>query len=681
MPDSTSKDSNEEPTKDSIDLSDLKSFSFGTQWTASSKSSSDSGGGRFNKGGPRGGDRPNRRPGSSGPPRKDRRPPRPTRSEGGPSDQSRQDQGSRGGESGRRQFGRGGRHDNQRAPFHPYESQVFDICFYPDDNCFSAIIKAMRTNHLTYELFHVAKLFMEKPDRFIASITRKPIEGQKPEKVFICASDNLPFASEEEVIGHAMAHHAEEYFNIEEVEVEPPSGNFPFVSRCPFTKVLLGPPNYHKYETNLRNHHMTRLPNMPFEKLQSSIETVREEEVVNEWLESQKKTTRYTAKDVAEGQEAKVFDSIEDAQGYLRTELRGKVVKQVNYARVSGSVLENFKNTEAFKAMDGERQRQQRFPLDTANAIRGRMRREKFSIYKKGSKGVTYVCSTKRNFRTPGQVMSPDLDRIIRFLEANQGLKSKDMPPLYEAWLKSEGVEEPVDEKKVVRDLHWLVADGYVSHFEDDTLFAQPVLETGAKSENAKAKHSPKAKAAEAAPAEKEGTKKTGEEAKSDVGESKVETEAEAKVETETSDTQTEAPTAEEAESTPEAKPEEPKPESAAVEEEASQPESAEKTPVVAGEAESAVVADVPDTQVEDPTAEEAVATPEVKSEEPKPESASKEEKATEQESADETPVIAGEAESVVEAPASAPEAKSESETESSEEPSVEEEEKSKSDA
>jgi len=376
---------------------------------------------------------------------------------------------------------------------------VFDVCFYPDDNCFSAIIKAMRANHLTYELFQVAKLFMEKPDRFIASVTRKAAEGEKPEKVFICAFDNMPFATEEEVLSHTMANHSGEVFTVEEVEVEAPSGNFAFVNRCPFTKELLGPPNYHKYETALRNHHRTRLPNMSFEKLQSSIETVREEEVVAQWLESQKKATRFTAKEIAEGEEANVFDSVEDAMGYLRTVLKAKVVKQVNYARVSGTVLESFKDSEAFKAMDGERQRQQRFPLDTANAIRGRMRREKFSIYKKGSKGVTYVCSTKRNFRTPGQVMSPDLDRMIQFLEANQSIKAKEMPALYAAWLKENGVEGASDEKKVQRDLHWLIADGYVSHFEDDTLFAQPVLDSGSKGE---AKKAPAAPTADAKPAE-----------------------------------------------------------------------------------------------------------------------------------------------------------------------------------
>lgn len=560
MPDPNPKDSNEDPTKDSVDLSDLKSFSFGTQWTEAKKGN-DASRSRGGKGGGRGGDRPNRRPGGA---RKDRRPPRPDRSQfqgkdGGPSQG-----GAPGGydDRGSRPRRRGGRNEGRQAPFNPYESPVFDVCFYPEDSCFSAIIKAMRTNHLTYELFHVAKLFMEKPDRFIASITRKAEGGAKPEKVFICAIDNMAFATEEEVFAHAIANHSENFFTIEEVEVEPPSGNFPFVSRCPFTKELLGPPNYHKYEANLRNHHRTRLPNMSFEKLQASIETVREEEVVNQWLESQKKAIRYTTK-AAEGEETKSFDSIEGATGYLRTEQGQKVVKQVNYARVHGTVLEKFQDSEAFKAMDGERQRQLRFPLDTANAIRGRMRREKFSIYKKGAKGVTYVCSTKRNFRTPGQVMSPDLDNIIHFLEANQLIKAKEMAEKYAAWLKEKGVEKPFDEKKMQRDLHWLVADGYVSHFEDDTLFAQPELDAGSQgsseqgsSPKKSAKPTPPAASAasesSAAKPEPEPAAEIKEEAPTPEPEAAA-TEATAQTEEPESEAPKEAESSEEAEKAPEA--------------------------------------------------------------------------------------------------------------------------------
>lgn len=475
MSEPSSQEPKDQSDSNSLDLSDLQSFSFGTQWTDA---------GQQSKGGRRDGahretgrsNRPRRRPGGEA--GRDRRPARRPIS---------QDRGPRSGGDERRprrhQSEEGERRSSDRgnwrrgnAPERPYESAVFEVGFYPDDVGFSTIIKALRANHITYELFEVAKIFLEKSDRFVASVTRKAASGEKPERVFVSIPDGMPFETEEEAIEHAINHNIDTLFDTEEVEVEAPTGNFQFVNRCGITKALLGPPNYHRYEELVTQHHQSQLSHMPFERFQQKIEQVREEETVNEWLESMKKAKRYTNK-AGEGEETQTFDSLNDAIGFLRTTQRDKLVKSVNYARVSGVTLDKFPNVESSRAVAGELARQRRFPLNTANAIRGRLRREKFSIYKKGSKGVTLICSTKRRFRTQGQVMADSLDRLICFLEANQNIKTKELPPAFETWLKETHPDVAFDEKKLFQDLHWLIADGYVSHFGDDTLFAQPVLD------------------------------------------------------------------------------------------------------------------------------------------------------------------------------------------------------------
>tara|TARA_B100000900_G_scaffold57521_2_gene43076 strand:- start:1001 stop:2935 length:1935 start_codon:yes stop_codon:yes gene_type:complete len=470
----------EEPESKSLDLSALQSFNFGTQWTDAGKKPRGDERGSFRRGAGKG-RRPDRR--SDGGLRKDRRPPklsftdRSTRGDGGKGQTGDRRFRNRGNRAGGDEHPRGDRFQD----FRPYESAVFAVDFYPDDAGFSTIIKALRTNQITYELFHVAKIFLEKSDRYVASVTRKAANGEKPSRVYVSVPDGMPFETEEEAIQHAVANYSDVIFETEEVEVEPPTGKFPFVNRCGITKKLIGPPNYHRYEEFLNLHHKTQLANTTFEKFKSSIEQVREEEVVSEWLESMKKSTSYTTK-ATEGIEPQTFDSLNDAIGYLRTNQKEQLVKAVNYARVSGLVLDKFSNTEASRAVVGELVRQQRFPLETANAIRGRLRREKFSIYKRGSKGVTFICATRRNFRKKGQIMSDSLDRLIRFIEEHQNIKAKELPVQYQAWLKEEYPAVSNDEKRVSQDLRWLIADGYVSHFSDDSLFAQPVMDNEPKS-------------------------------------------------------------------------------------------------------------------------------------------------------------------------------------------------------
>jgi hypothetical protein len=103
------------------------------------------------------------------------------------------------------------------------------------------------------------------------------------------------------------------------------------INRCGVTGELLGPPNYHRYNQMVQQHYAARISRMPFEAFRARIETVRDPEVVNQWLEKMKKVTRYTWKGpVAEGQAAPAFDSLlRTPAHHLLTQARDSVVKAV----------------------------------------------------------------------------------------------------------------------------------------------------------------------------------------------------------------------------------------------------------------------------------------------------------------------------------------------------------------
>jgi len=493
-----------------IDLAELKGFSFGTQWSETSKSERSEA--------RRGESRRERAPRTGKPAKQERRPPRsgsvPAGKSGAPDRRpsfKRGEEAKAGPESRSERRSSGHRPSAREGPPPPYESPVFEVVFYPEDACFAAIVKALRANHLTYELFDIAQMFLEKPARHIVSLRRRPAEEDPKTKTIVSAPDSFPFETEEEALRHVAERRADAFFDLEESEAEPPSGNFPFVNRCPFTKEILGPPNYHRYEEMLRRHHRLRLPRMPFEKLKNAMEAVRDEEAVEQWKQSMRKVTRYRTRP-PEGEEPTVLDSVEDVYVHLKTHLREEAVKKLAFARVPGTLLEAYPDTEAARAARGELERQRRFPLATANAIRGRLRRERFAIYKKGSKGVTYVCAVKRRFRSPGEVLATPLDRIIRFIEENQVVKAKSFIEGFKAWLAEREPEATFEEKKALADLRWLVAEGYVTHYSDDTLAAQPPLENVPKAPRGAAGKTPQAAepdsgengptpAAEAAPA------------------------------------------------------------------------------------------------------------------------------------------------------------------------------------
>lgn len=433
------------------------------------------------------------------------------------------------------------------------------------------MVKAVRASCRTFQLFEITKAVLEKNDRFVVVIQRKapdksaaPAEGEaaaaKPGPMFMSLPDHLPFDTEEAAVQHVLKNNLSNFFETAEVEIEAPKGNFPIINKCGITGELLGPPNYHKYQQILQQHHATRLGRMPFEKFRDSIVSSREPEVVQQWMDKMKKATRYTwkpqpakpaaavtapaiaapAEGVTPAAEAAVapaaetapvaetapapapevaagpsFDSLEDARSYLLANAKEKVVRAVENVRFHGKLIEKLPPGEIKRAVEGHVERQRRFPLDTANALRGRLRREGFTIFKKGSRGVSYVCAVKRRFRVPGQVFSETIGALIDFIEKNPMVHVKDLPPKFlgidlaaataAAPVPAEGTTpsqapfaalppEQADKlRKMNQDLRWLVMEGYVTEFSDGKLFAPPPMtpQTGKKADEHGEEHDP----------------------------------------------------------------------------------------------------------------------------------------------------------------------------------------------
>ncbi len=460
-----SENSGENPSEElnqGIDLSELQNLQFGPDWTETSPTREHRG--RSDDRGDRGGDR-----GRGGPPRKDRRsggrPERraPSNRQDGPGggggprreggfrgggDRDRgprgdRDAGPRRGGGRQREGGRQGR-GNFQPPFQP----TVDVLFYPEDVPFRALTKALRASLRTYELFEIARLILDKPDRFVvvikqkgsgkggpgddADASREPREmAPDAEGGFIMTlPDNVPFDTEDAALGHVLKHQLDLFFRAEEVEVEPPKGSFQFVNRCSITGELLGPPNYHRYQAIVQSHHAERVPHMSFERFTAKIEQVREPEVIDQWVQQMTKATRYILKEPTDDAPP-FFESAESAKHYLATQRRSQILRRVEAPRMSGKQIEKMPDGDLRRSIEAMLEQQRRFPLDTANNLRGRLRRMRFNIYKRGSKGVSYVSAVKRRFRDEKTRFSESLEGLIQFIEGHPNILISELPEQY----------------------------------------------------------------------------------------------------------------------------------------------------------------------------------------------------------------------------------------------------------
>lgn len=467
-----------------IDLSSLDGLTLGTAWTPGAKKDpqdfqdrQDRGPRRFND------NRGDRSPGMGRPPGRF--------GQGAPRNDPRggNDRGPR------RDFRQG---DAQRdfRPAAPVPPSV-NVTFYPEEAPLKALVKALKASKRTYELFEIARLLLEKPERSSATLAHKQNNPDgKPSPLYQCIADEAVFLTETEALQHACKTSLEKFYKIEEVEVEAPKGNFPVVHRCGITQKLIAPPNYHRYAQLLAEHQAKNLPNMTLPAIQARIESIKEADVIAQWVESMKKIARYTLLSPTEGQPS-TFDGPDAAMAHLAQNFKAQLIKPQPQVRLSGKQVETLPSGEIKRSIEVSRAMQMKFPLETANSLRGRIRRIGFNIYKRGTKGVSYLCAVKRRFRTEGQTFAPEVQRVLEFIEKTPNITDADLPkqllgitvpvPTPAKDLVAEGEatvpaapaatlspEEDTALRQMRQTLHWLIEQGYVIQYGNGVLFVPP---------------------------------------------------------------------------------------------------------------------------------------------------------------------------------------------------------------
>lgn len=492
------QDNKRENKMGEIDLSELSNLQFATAWTPSSnispKTFSPRKGGDF-KGArrDRDGDSPSKfRERGDFRKRSAKFPPRQNKSPEGSS------------QEGNKSFKRHTKPFDRRAKKEPFVFSM-EVLFYPEDAPFNKLSDIIKASKRTYQLFDIAEIILEKPERFVVLAKNLP-DAEGSIKPLYCAQPlNIPFEDEASAKASAIEFKLDELFATEEIDAEPPKGEFQVVNKCSITGDLLGAPNWHKYGENLREYHNRKFPRMPFEKFTASIETVRDAEQIAAWLEQMKKKTVFKLKTPVEGAPDS-FESREAACAYIAQKFGDQLVKTYEQVRLRGENIAKMPFGKIRRNIEEACRKQKKFPIVTANNLRGRLRRSGFAVYKRGSKSFAFVSVIKRKFIFEGETLSEVPQKIFDFIVANPAIKAVELPykylgletPKSEPKVKtlaqehSEGAEtldsqkpsetaELSDETKaklssVWSELAWLVSEGYVVEYANGTLQANPYL-------------------------------------------------------------------------------------------------------------------------------------------------------------------------------------------------------------
>lgn len=521
MPEDTKNNTNE------VDLSELSNIEFQTAWTPSSKiepARTFAPRGNFKK-------HFNKKP-SDGEFRQKRRPK------------------FENGEGGQRQFpakkpfNKKQKHFDKKRPQAPF-SFTMDVQIFPEDAPFNKLCDIIKESKRTYQLFEIAQLVLEKRERMVVLAKNLPDSDNIVKPLFCAQPLNIPFEDEQSAKNAAEEYFLKEMFATEQVEAEPPKGTFLVVNKCTLSGDLLGAPNWHKYNEFVREYHKSRFPKMSFDDFLKTIESVKGEEAVNEWLEKMKTKTVYKLKEPAEG-DPEFFETSDAAKAFIASKKEGELVKVYEQVRMSLANIEFMPFGRIRRNIEETVRKEKRFPINTANNMRGKLRRCGLSVYKRGSKGFAFVSLVKRKFLTEGETLAELPQKIFDFLLVNPSVKFSEAPfkilglevqPAEEQKqqpIDAEAAQSPVQalpesftqEQKqqlnaVYSELMWLISEGYVVEYADGALQANPYMpkpkdktaQPEAKTDDEPAAPAPETAANEPAVAEKAEAQETAAEA------------------------------------------------------------------------------------------------------------------------------------------------------------------------
>ncbi len=446
----------------------------------------------------RDGDRPQGRDQNRGP-RRDR-PPGPRR-EGDRPQQSRGPGGP--GAGPRPDFRRGGGdrrggprpHEDRREPVIPLPE--INVLLMPDEKGVDSLSRQIKMSGRSFPLFDIAHMILQKPERQqVRFEIRKKPDGTPVQPLFLCAIDDTLWLSEDEAVSHALGKHFGMFYQAEKTPTDPPKGTYTFVAQCGMSGVILGPPNYHDYQNQLRKLHQERFARMPFEVFKSRVKIVREEAVVKKWIEDQSTKTEYLCLNVPE---PKKLASREEVEKNFREVHLPNIIKQVEKHTMSGPASRNLRSPGLQRLIRHAWEEQKRFPLQIATVLSQQFASHGLQFFKV-NKTVTHVSVARPHYldmdATP---VSDQVKRIVQFIDAKpkctRRLLIETLAPTPPApppapipvQPAAEGAEpakpaappaesEPTPEQaSVIGDLHWLIHQGHVIEF------ANGILETAKK--------------------------------------------------------------------------------------------------------------------------------------------------------------------------------------------------------
>lgn len=343
---------------------------------------------------------------------------------------------------------------SQRRPRLPVR-----VSFLPERKGLGVIVRKIHHSVKAYALPDVAALFLSKPPYHLVKV-EFDTSADAALELFQCRICAMIFLDREKAVKHLLSQHMDHYFEIIEVETEPPSGNFTCIARCTLSGELIAPPNHHSYVEKVNALHAAHFAQMSLEDYKKRIETLHDQELIEQWKQESSRQRRYHLKAAKDSEPMKESE----ARTYILQHLAGEAIRKGTRFVIPAVVAREMEDGPLRMAISDQWVHETRFPTTMIYALRPALRHMKLHLFK-GSDRETFVTAVKPSPVKPEQAVS-SICEALHYLESHPGCTREDLV----AHLACGAQATDEKARPVINNLTWLIEKGHVIEFHDGRL-------------------------------------------------------------------------------------------------------------------------------------------------------------------------------------------------------------------
>jgi len=319
----------------------------------------------------------------------------------------------------------------------------------------------IKSGSVAYSLFALARLFLEKPERYGVRLTTKP---ESP--LYQLGESGAISADQQFLENNAFRLAEEDFYKIDITQSDPIKGNFSNVARCKLSGTLLGPTNHHDYQRRLRNFYEQRFSRrMSFADYQRQIEIVNDPAAVEQWKEEARKVTTFTT---LREETPATFASAVEAERHFRQNYLPGLIRTAQEIAIDGVLSRRLPDRALHRAIEDAWTCETRSPSRMMQELAGKFREAGLNIFRH-RRGMLFVSPIRvRALVQESAAVSSAVSAILETLRATPGINRKELAEKLIVDLSGEELERA--KLALASDLHWLVGEGYVIEFNDGSL-------------------------------------------------------------------------------------------------------------------------------------------------------------------------------------------------------------------